>query len=224
LIVQASMIGKNWLRCCFIVLLQLFILSQHCLAAKITLLEEVDPPDTAFFTENGEKIFLEKFEGKVVLLSFWATWCASCTKEIPELDVLQKDFRKLDFEVVAVSEDFQGVNAAQGYFKKQEIRHLKIYHDYGNALFNALAVAGLPTSFLINADGKIVASFKGAVNWHDDEVRNIILTHIPNNPTRPKNSYKEQSLNQKVKLLKDENTPEEAANVNMDDNKQEDKK
>ena len=66
-----------------------------------------------------------------------------------ELDILQKDFRKLPFEVLAISEDFKGIAVAEDHFNKYGIRHLKLYHDYKNSLFKAMGVVGLPTAFLI---------------------------------------------------------------------------
>ena len=168
----------------------------------IKMLNNINAPDTViFFNEKSEKFSLDQFEGKTILLVFWATWCATCVKEMPDLDVLQKDFRKLPFEIVPISEDYHGVKAVQEYFKSYGIRYLPIYHDYKNQLFKALTIVGLPTSILITPDGKMVVSFIGNINWYDDKVRNIILSHIPGNHPEPKNSYQGQSLNQPAKPL-----------------------
>jgi len=168
--------------------------------SKIKMLEPQNvPDDIPFFGENGEKYFLDQFENKTILLIFWATWCATCVKEMPDIDMLQKDFRKLPFEVIALSQDFQGIEIIKEYFEKQEIRHLKIYHDYQNKLFKAFSVVGIPTSFLINQDGKIITVFTGNIKWYEDEVRNVILSNINGNIVEPKNSYKPQSLNQVIK-------------------------
>jgi hypothetical protein len=114
------------------------------------------------------------------------------------LDILQKDFRKLPFEVLAISEDFKGVKAAEDHFNKYGIRHLKLYHDYKNSLFKAMSVIGLPTAFLIDPEGKIKVIFKGNTKWHDEPVRDILLSEIPGNPETPKNSYITTSLNKKI--------------------------
>lgn len=151
--------------------------------------------DIPIFDENGEKHYMEEYEGRALLVVFWATWCSPCVQEMLDLDVLQKDFRKLPFTILAISEDYQGIKTVQEFYKSNDIRHLSIYHDYKNALFKDFKVVGMPTSFIINADGKNVASFKGVVNWYDEEVRKAILSHIPGNPAEPKNSYKDNSLN-----------------------------
>ncbi|WP_342278674.1 TlpA disulfide reductase family protein [Candidatus Tisiphia endosymbiont of Myopa tessellatipennis] len=185
-----------------------FALDQIKLGVKMLDLSSV--PDTVvFFDDKGEKYSLDNFEGKTILLVFWATWCASCIKEMPDLDVLQKDFRKLPFAIIPVSQDYQGIEIIQKYYKDYDIRYLPIYHDFKNQLFKAFSIVGLPTAILINPDGKMLVSFVGTINWYDEEIRNIILSNIPGNHPEPKNSYREQTLNQPVnKQLK----PEEQEN------------
>ncbi len=119
-------------------------------------------------------------------------------EELPSLDILQKDFRKLPFEVLAISEDFKGIAVAEEHFNKYGIRHLKLYHDYKNSLFKAFSVIGLPTAFLIDPEGKIKIIFKGNTKWHDESIRDILLSEIPGNPETPKNSYNTTSLNKKI--------------------------
>ena len=169
-------------------------------------------PDENFFDQEGNKVSLDQFEGKTILVSFWASWCGSCIEELPSLDILQKDFRKLPFEVVAISEDFKGIEAAKDHFEKYEIRHLKLYHDYKNALFKSMEVIGLPTTFLIDPNGKIKVIFKGNIKWHDDSIRNILLSEVAGNPETPKNSYTQTSLNKKIgkttKPIKEKSSPE----------------
>ena len=155
-------------------------------------------PEVAFFNEEGNKIFLDQFEGKTILLSFWASWCGHCVEDLPSLDILQKDFRKLPFEIIAISEDFNGIKAAKDHFTKHGIRHLTLYHDYKNALFKAMSVVGLPTSFLIDHEGRVKLIIKGNVKWHDESIRSVLLREIPGNPETPKNSYITTSLNKKV--------------------------
>ncbi|BFD46348.1 MAG: TlpA disulfide reductase family protein [Rickettsia endosymbiont of Sergentomyia squamirostris] len=172
----------------------------------VKMLDLSSVPDTVvFFDDKGEKYSLDNFEGKTILLVFWATWCASCIKEMPDLDVLQKDFRKLPFAIIPVSQDYQGIEIIQKYYKDYDIRYLPIYHDFKNQLFKAFSIVGLPTAILINPDGKMLVSFIGTINWYDEEIRNIILSNIPGNHPEPKNSYREQTLNQPVnKQLKAE--------------------
>lgn len=184
----------------------LIIYSAHAIAENSTIIrpENSFVPDENFFDKEGNKVFLDQFEGKTILLSFWASWCGSCVDELPSLDILKKDFRNLPFEVVAVSEDFKGINAAEEHFNKYGIRHLKLYHDYQNSLFKSMSVVGLPTSFLIDPEGKIKVIFKGHTKWHEESVRNILLSEIDGNPAIPKNSYVTTSLNKKITSIQTE--------------------
>ena len=183
------------------IILSYLLFSNHSYASKIKNFEPQDiPSEVAFFDEKGEKCFLDQFEGKTILLSFWASWCTSCSKEIPQLDNLQKDFKKLPLEIVAVSQDYQSMEIVKKFFKSLEVRHIKPYYDNRNQLFKAFSVVGIPTHFLINANGKMVMSFSGVTDWYNPEIRQLILSHIPGNYETPKNSYKSQDLNQPVKL------------------------
>ncbi|KJW05681.1 TlpA disulfide reductase family protein [Rickettsia argasii] len=169
---------------------------------KLAFLRGSSVPDNIIvFDEEKNQYSLDQFEGKTILLVFWATWSAPCVKEMPDLDMLQKDFRKLPFSVIPISEDYQGVKVVKEYFKSYQIRYLPIYHDYRNELFKALGVVSLPTSILIDPNGKIVTSFVGNTNWYDEKVRDTILSAISGNYPEPKNSYNEQSLNKPAKPL-----------------------
>lgn len=160
------------------------------------------PDDIPIFDESGNKHYLEEYEGKTLLVVFWATWCSPCMQEMLDLDNLQKDFRKLPFAILPIAEDHQGIKAVEKFYQQNDIRHLPLLHDYKNMLFNAFSVVGMPTSFLITEDGMNIAVFKGVINWHDDDVRAILLSHIPGNPAEPKNSYKERLLNQMMQKPK----------------------
>lgn len=210
-----------------------FALEQIKPGVKILDLSTV-PDSIIFFDEKGEKYSLDKFEGKTILLVFWATWCASCVKEMPDLDILQKDFRKLPFEIIPVSQDYQEVEVVKKYYQDNNLRYLPIYHDSKNQLFKAFSIVGLPTAILISPEGKMLVSFVGYINWYDKEIRDIILENIPGNHPEPKNSYQEQPLNQPVnngslKSLqqtkeqeeKQENKAEEVENKNDNNVKEE---
>lgn len=151
-----------------------------------------------FFDGEGNKVFLDQYEGTNILLVFWATWCGTCISELPSLDNLQKDFRKLPFKIVAVSQDFRGMEAVKNHFFAHEIRHLETFHDQKNQLFRELSVSGLPTAFFINSAGKNKLVFRGRIKWHDDEIRSMILSEIGDNLEMPKNTYKFASLNRNV--------------------------
>lgn len=184
-----------------LILATLFFLSNASFAKDyrfVKLNEDYAPDDVAFFDEENKQHFLEEYEGDTLLLVFWASWCSPCVNEMASLDNLAKDFRKLKFKILPISEDYSGIEVAKQFYLEHNIRHLPLLHDYKNALFKAFAISGLPISYIIDQDGKIRGKFTGNVKWHDNQVREILLDHIPGNPPTPKNTYKEASLNKLV--------------------------
>lgn len=179
-----------------ILLLTLTLLSHNCLAGKeiITHPTPFYASELPFYDLEGNKKYLEEYENSTVLLVFWATWCGTCVNEMHSLDALARDFRKLPFKVIAVSQDFQGIEAVSDFYQKHEVRYLEPFHDYRNTLFKDMKVASLPCSFLINSNNKVTTIFKGEVKWHDDKIRDLILAEIPGTPEVPRNTYKEPSL------------------------------
>lgn len=179
---------------------------------------EYAPDDIAIFDESENKVYLEQFEGNVVLIVFWATWCSHCIDEMVDLDILQKDFRKFSFKVLPISEDYSGVATVKSFYEKHDLRHLPILHDFNSQLFQAFSLSGLPTTFLVNEDGIIMAKFSGIVNWHDEIVRSMLLSYIPGNNAMPRNTYKESAFKfnknhkqqQKSDINNDENQSKES--------------
>ncbi len=184
----------------YILVVLLTLQSNLVLAEKlvVTKHDEFVDAENNIIGSEGNKVYLDQFEGSTILLVFWATWCGSCVNELPALDNLQKDFRKLPFKIVAVSEDYQGLEVVKKYFSDNEIRFLEAYHDPQNKLFRELSIVGLPTAYLINSDGKIKYIFNGSVKWQDDEIRRVVLAELSGHPVLPKNTYKSASLNIKV--------------------------
>jgi thiol-disulfide isomerase/thioredoxin len=135
-------------------------------------------PQIEFFDQNNNQHTLEEFEGKVLVVSFWASWCTICNKDMPELDKLQKDFRKKPLKVIAISEDFKGIDAVKSFYSANKIQNLEIFVDRKFKLFEAFQVVGLPTSFLIDKDGNIVAKAVSAVDWGATETHELLNQYL----------------------------------------------
>ncbi len=140
-----------------------------------TWLEPPSPaPGTIFKSATEEDLSLEAFRGRVVLLNFWATWCPPCIREMPSLDRVQAALAGEGLEVVAVSQDFAGRKVVEPFFVRFGLANLKIYYDTGGALSRALGVAGLPTTLLIDREGRIVGGLEGPAEWDSDESIDLI--------------------------------------------------
>ena len=122
-------------------------------------------PTESFTNALGIERRLSDFRGKVVALNLWATWCAPCVREMPDLDKLQAALGGADFEVIALSSDRAGLAKVEPFYRRAGIRHLEIYLDQQNAIARRLKISGLPTTFIIDADGRILGSVAGAMDW-----------------------------------------------------------
>jgi thiol-disulfide isomerase/thioredoxin len=149
------------------------------LAENFTWLDRPRPAPTMPFTraDDGE-ITLAAFQGRVVLLNFWATWCAPCVHEMPSLDRLQAKLRDEGLDVVAVSVDHAGLDRVKPFFQRQGIGHLSIYLDSAGALSKAFGINGLPTTLLIDREGRIVGGMEGPADWDSDEAVAMVRQYL----------------------------------------------
>ena len=138
------------------------------------------PPET-FAALDGAPVRLADFRGRVVLLNFWATWCAPCVREMPSLDRLQAALEDRGLAVLAVSIDRGGATVIRPFAKRLGLERLGLYHDDKGALFKALGVTGLPTTFLIDRRGQIVGAYPGPAEWDVPEAR-ALIEHYLNRP------------------------------------------
>jgi thiol-disulfide isomerase/thioredoxin len=138
-------------------------------AAELANLVWLDPPEPApeagFADAARGARDLAGFRGRVLLVNFWATWCAPCRDEMPALDRLQARLGGVDFQVLAVAEDRGGLADVEPYFAELGIRHLAPYLDPGLGLARAFGVVGLPTTVLIDHRGMVVARMVGGADW-----------------------------------------------------------
>ena len=134
---------------------------------------------TESFLHDRREMTLADFQGKTVLVNFWATWCAPCLKELPSLDALQEALGSEQFAVVAVAADPKGPDVAAAFLKKLDIRHLKLYADPKLALTIATGGAAvLPVSILYDASGREVGRLTGEADWTSMEAKALIEAAI----------------------------------------------
>ncbi|MFH1803780.1 MAG: TlpA disulfide reductase family protein [Pseudomonadota bacterium] len=128
-------------------------------------------PEPALFIEtDGRERDLRDLEGTVLLVNLWATWCAPCIKEMPELDRLAAALDGQPFRVLALSQDRGGADVVAKFYADNAINHLDIVLDPRGATARAFGARGLPTSFIIDADGQVVGRLEGIAKWDDPDV------------------------------------------------------
>lgn len=131
-------------------------------------------PRTAAFsvqTRDGVTKTGADYAGALVLLHFWASWCASCRTEFPALDALQRDMEPDGVKVLAVSLDRLGWPVIDKTTEALGLRSVTLLHDLNRETAKALNVVELPTTLILDQQGREVARHRGTVDWSAAEVR-----------------------------------------------------
>ena len=121
--------------------------------------------DQPFVNAQGAEKTLADYRGRGVVLNFWATWCAPCVKEMPQLDRLEKILEPDEIEVLALSEDRAGGPLVEKFFRINKIRNLDVLIDRGGKVLRGSKTRGLPTTLLINAEGLEIGLVQGISEW-----------------------------------------------------------
>lgn len=134
-------------------------------------------PDLAFTSRDGTALRLADFRGRFILVNLWATWCGPCVREMPALDRLQARFGER-LLVLAISEDRGGAHAVDPFLEKLAPAHLAIFLDASSAAQQAFRTRGLPTSYLIDRNGRVLGSLEGGAEWDAPEMVALIERYL----------------------------------------------
>lgn len=147
--------------------------SSDLVKGAVRRFERVDPPRAlpavTFASGDDKPLTLSDYKGKVVLVNFWATWCAPCVSEMPSLDQLQKKMGKDKFVILPLSLDGPTRAKVAPFYQDKKLGELGIYFDKGRAAMQALGISVLPTSILIDADGRELGRIEGEADWSAPE-------------------------------------------------------
>ncbi len=151
----------------------------HTAPWGFTLYETPRPlADMRFKDGSGRAGSLADFRGKIVLLNIWATWCTPCRREMPTLDRLQAGLGGPEFEVVALSIDRKGLQVVSAFYAEIGISHLAAYIDGSGKAAGALGIRGMPTTLLIDRDGRELGRLVGPAEWDSAEMVAFIRTQL----------------------------------------------
>jgi thiol-disulfide isomerase/thioredoxin len=135
-------------------------------------------PELAFEDGRGARRTLAEFTNKVVLLNVWATWCVPCREEMPALDRLQQKLGGPDFEVLALSIDAGGAAAVKRFYDEIGIGSLALYVDPASRATGTLGLIGIPTTVLIDRQGREIGRRTGPAQWDGREAVRMIEVHL----------------------------------------------
>ena len=132
-------------------------------------------PLFALFDRDGNQVALEKLRGSVVMINFWATWCAPCIEEMPTMQALKESLSDEPFEILAIN---MGEDPAtvQSFLERTGFHFtFPILLDPTVEVAALYEVQGLPATLLADKSGKYVFGGVGARDWNGQEARNLIL-------------------------------------------------
>ena len=138
-------------------------------------------PEIEFEDGNGEALTLADLRGKTVLLNVWATWCVPCREEMPTLDALEAELGGPGFEVVPLSVDRAGPEVVRKFYAEIGIEHLGLYIDASMRASFDLQAPGLPTTLLIDSEGRELGRLVGPAEWDTPEMIAFLKNHLTSN-------------------------------------------
>ena len=128
--------------------------------------------DIIFIDINQKNVNLDDFKGKLIILNFWATWCAPCKEEMPSLDNLLSNIRLNNLRIFPINIGKEDMSKSELFFKELNIQNLAIYFDAPITLAKKFGLRGVPTTIIFNKEGKEFARIIGSIDFNDEEFIN----------------------------------------------------
>ena len=123
----------------------------------------------SFLDDKNNELKLNSFKGNIILLNFWATWCAPCKEEMPSLDLLEENKELNNLKIFPINVGKDNLNKASSFFNNLKIRNLNLYFDNPQTLAKKLSLRGIPTTILFNKKGDEFARIVGSIDFSDQK-------------------------------------------------------
>ena len=125
------------------------------------------------FKDSKKKdINLDNYRGKILVLNFWATWCLPCKEEMPSLDILQSNLKFDNLKIFPINIGQERLIKSENFFRELNIKNLEIYFDPGVNLPKKFSIRGIPTTILLDKEGREFARILGSIDFNDEKFIN----------------------------------------------------
>jgi len=163
---------------CFIIFSSISQASEDVPLNNIAVNEIPKPISTVIFEDfSGNDISLKDYNGKLVIINFWATWCAPCKKEMPSLDALYQNDSFKNLQVFAVNMEQPNHTKSKKFFTDLNIKKLSIFFDRNLNFVKEFKLRGVPTTILINKQNKEFARIIGSIDFQDKSFLEWLLKY-----------------------------------------------
>ena len=145
---------------------------------NLVLIENSKIYDEVNFKDKNQKnVDLADYKGKLIILNFWATWCAPCREEMPSLDSLQSDEILDNLKIFPINIGQENLLKSEKFFQELNIKNLEIYFDSSITLAKKFKLRGLPTTILFDKGGYEFARIIGSIDFNDKEFINWLKNY-----------------------------------------------
>tara|TARA_B100000035_G_scaffold298929_1_gene293118 strand:+ start:393 stop:902 length:510 start_codon:yes stop_codon:yes gene_type:complete len=154
----------------FIFVISVAIANETPYIKNVVINNELKKYDEITFLDGNKKIVkLSDYKGNLVLLNFWASWCAPCKEEMPSLDELKGNSELDNIKIFPINIGKDSLEKSEKFFKELNIKNLNVYFDNPKTLAKALKLRGVPTTILFDKDGQEFARVIGSIDFNNDE-------------------------------------------------------
>ena len=130
-----------------------------------------------FIDDTNKTIDIVEFKGNLILLNFWASWCAPCKEEMPSLDLLKKNDKLDNLKIFPINVGKDNLEKSLKFFEDLKIKNLNVYFDSPNTLAKKLGLRGIPTTILINKNGLEFARIIGSIDFENENFINWLSSY-----------------------------------------------
>tara|TARA_B110001452_G_scaffold115724_1_gene95990 strand:- start:142 stop:657 length:516 start_codon:yes stop_codon:yes gene_type:complete len=145
---------------------------------NLVLIKDPKTYESIIFRDiNQKNVDLDDFKGKLILINFWATWCAPCKEEMPSLDNLQSNNNLSNLKIFPINISQEDLSKSKLFFQKLNIQNLDIYMDAPVTLAKKFSLRGVPTTILFNKQGNEFARIIGSIDFNNEKFINWLKTY-----------------------------------------------
>jgi len=138
-------------------------------------------PSSFFQNNQGKRQTLENYRGNIIILAFWDLSCKPCLLEMPLLNRLQKKFKNKNVIILPISQNVLAMSQIRSFYRRYKLKDLNYIIDSDNFTGSSFGVKAIPTSFIINKQGQLVAQTTGLIDWLSSDNVNFIEELITQN-------------------------------------------